>query len=168
MRTAAVPALMHAVDPVILTAAHEAGHAVVTLALGGWVGGIYVKPPKNGHSAGGTYCHHGNPQKELLICLAGHAAEIEMHGVWEVAGCGSDFRKAAKIGGHNYKQHLPEARRIVRENIGAMRRIADELARTRKMSGERAVELFRNPKPSPTPEKPGGFTPRPDPPKGGT
>ncbi len=93
---------MHLPDPRLLTAFHEAGHAVVALAVGRPLQKITIAP--NRERLGLCHLQKGRakPSKdwledEILILLAGMAAESQLSGTYNLAGADQDLRMARRL-----------------------------------------------------------------------
>jgi ATP-dependent Zn protease len=141
------------------TAYHEAGHAVVALALGRPVHRISILADRERL---GT-CEFGKPvfrpsedwlEREALIALGGLAAEARFSGVYELVGATKDRRYVASLA----LQRTADARKAVRlerrllsktehllaqdANWRAVEGIAAELLRAGTISGRAARHLF--------------------------
>ena len=142
-----------------LTAYHEAGHAVIALALGRPIHRVTICPDKE--LAGS--CAFGKPvfrpsedwlEREALIALAGLAAEARFSGEYELQGAARDRRYVASLAlqrtGDVRKAERLERRLLAKvehllardENWSAVERIAAELLRAETISGRAARHLF--------------------------
>lgn len=89
------------------TAYHEAGHAVVALALGRPIHRVTIQPSRLAHgpaAMGQCQIQKGRfrPTKdwledEALILLAGMVAEARLNGLYNSAGAASDLRKVRQF-----------------------------------------------------------------------
>ena len=143
----------------IATAYHEAGHAVMAMALGRPVQRVSVQP--NAQRLGRCEIKKGTfrPSKdiletEILILLAGLAAEARQTGRYSLGGASEDLtgvRKLAWLRAASERQVERLERRMLdkAEHIlnqpgvwSAAERIADELLRCTTISGRAARHLF--------------------------
>src|SRR5262245_43594355 len=132
------------------TAYHEAGHAVMALLLGRPVTAVSIRPDR--HRLG--VCEFGKPvfrpsedwlEREMLIALAGIAAEALHTGEYEWDAAERDRRYAASLatdrGGKKaerlLKRLLAKAEHLLSrdENWQAVERLAAELLRHAEISG---------------------------------
>jgi ATP-dependent Zn protease len=141
------------------TAFHEAGHAVAALALGRPVHRVSVLGDRE-HL--GT-CHFGKAvfrpsedwlEREMLIALAGLAAEARHAGRYAWEGAGRDLQYAAELarqraGGARQaerlqKRMLSKVEHLLGQegNWRAVERIAAELLRYGALSGRAARHLY--------------------------
>jgi hypothetical protein len=141
------------------TAYHEAGHAVMALALGRPVACVSVRPD---HQYLGT-CEFGKAvfrpsedwlEREALIALAGAAAEARHSGDYAWGAAAKDLAYVEELarqraGGERQAQRL--LRRLLakaeyllarEENWRAVERVAAELMRLGEISGRAARHLF--------------------------
>ena len=141
------------------TAYHEAGHAVMALALGRPVAWVSVRP---GREFLGT-CHFGKAvfrpsedalEREALIALAGPAAEAHLTGeyAWDAGARDQTYAESLALqraGGARQAQRL--MRRLLakaehlltrEENWRAVERLAGELLRLGEISGRAARHLY--------------------------
>ena len=147
-------------DPAIIaTAYHEAGHAVVALELDRPVVKVSILPDRD--RAG--ICHFGKAvmrpsedwiEREMLIALAGMAAEARHTGTYDREAAGRDLRYARSLStgraGNERQAARLERRMLSRvENLLdeekvwlAVERIAAELVRQGEMSGRQARHLY--------------------------
>jgi ATP-dependent Zn protease len=146
-------------EPAEATAYHEAGHAVVALALGRPVHRISIRADRERL---GT-CEFGKSvfrpsedwlEREALIALGGLAAEARFSGVYELAGAAKDRRYVARLAlqrtGDARKAERLERRLLSKtehllaqeDNWRAVERIAAELLREGTISGRAARHLF--------------------------
>ena len=142
-----------------LTAYHEAGHAVVTLALGRPVASVSIRPD---HQFLGL-CTFGKAvfrpsedwvEREILIALAGLAAEARHSGEYAWDAAGKDWQAAEglaieRAGDAKKAQRLlrrllgkAEHLRTQDENWRAVERIAKELLRVDEISGRAARHFY--------------------------
>jgi ATP-dependent Zn protease len=149
---------MEAHQPVA-TAYHEAGHAVVALALGRPVHRVSILPDRERLGN----CQFGKPvfrpsedwlEREALIALGGLAAEARFTGYYELAGAARDRKYVASLAlqraGDARKAERLERRLLAKvehllqqeENWRAVERISAELLRTGTISGRAARHLF--------------------------
>ena len=143
----------------IATAYHEAGHAVVALELDRPVVKVSILPDRD--RAG--ICHFGKAvtrptedwiEREMLIALAGMAAEARHTGTYDREAAGRDLRYARALStgraGNARQAERLERRMLSRvENMLdedqvwlAVERIAAELLRQGEMSGRQARHLY--------------------------
>jgi len=141
------------------TAYHEAGHAVVALELGRPVAYVSALP---GRLFLGT-CAFGKPvfrpsedwlEREMLIALAGPAAEARHTGVYCWEGGGRDLAFAESLARERADGDRQAARLLRRmlaktehllhqeDNWDAVERLAAELRRLGEISGRAARHLF--------------------------
>jgi ATP-dependent Zn protease len=146
-------------EPAEIVAYHEAGHAVVALALGRPVQRVSILPDRERL---GT-CHFGKAvfrpsedwlEREALIALGGLAAEARFTGVYALDGAARDRRYVAELAlqrtGDARKAERLERRLLSKteyllareENWRAVARIAAELVRAGAISGRAARHLF--------------------------
>ena len=141
------------------TAYHEAGHAVMALALGRPVACVSVRP---GREFLGT-CHFGKAvfrpsedwlEREALIALAGPAAEARLTGAyaWDAGARDQTYAEGLALqraGGARQAQRL--MRRLLAkaeyllarpDNWRAVERLAAELLRLGEISGRAARHLY--------------------------
>lgn len=142
----------------VATAYHEAGHAVVALALGRPVHRVSVRP--NADRLGQCEFRKGRHQPtddwledEILISLAGMAAEARATGVYERGGAARDLRFARQLMLQRASERSLdryERRMLAKvENLlgddghwRAVEAIAAELAARETISGRQTVHLF--------------------------
>jgi ATP-dependent Zn protease len=141
------------------TAYHEAGHAVMALALGRPVDRVSIRPSKEQLGV----CHFRKPvfrpsedwvEREMLIALAGLAAEAKFTGTYAWEEADRDRRYAAGLAREragNAKQAERLERRLLAKaehllsqdgNWRAVERLAAELLRQGEISGRAARHLF--------------------------
>ena len=140
------------------TAFHEAGHAVAALALDRPVVRVSIRPDRDalGICAFGKAVFRPSKdwlEREVLIALAGMAAEAKRTGAYDREAAGRDLRYAGKLamqrGGERQAERL-QRRMLARvENLlerpanwAAVERIAAELLRSGEMSGRQARHLY--------------------------
>lgn len=141
------------------TAFHEAGHAVAALALDRPVVAVSIEPDRDRLGI----CAFGKPvfrpsedwlEREVLIALAGMAAEARHTGEYDREAAGRDLVYARKLslqraGNERQAERLEKRLLSKAENLlerpahwRAVERIAAELLRCRHMSGRQARHLF--------------------------
>jgi ATP-dependent Zn protease len=141
------------------TAYHEAGHAVAALALDRPVLKVSIEPDRD--RAG--ICHFGKSvfrpsedwvEREMMIALAGLAAEARHTGEYDHDAAGRDLRYARSLSrdraGNDRQAERLERRLLSKvehlldreENWRAVERIAAELLARREMSGRQARHLY--------------------------
>ena len=142
----------------VATAYHEAGHAVVALALGRPVHRVTVRPTAD--RLGQCEFKKGRHQPtddwledEILISLAGLAAEARATGVYERAGAVRDLRfarslmlqRASKRGLDRYERRMLAKVENLLADDGhwrAVEAIAAELVAKETISGRQALHLL--------------------------
>ncbi len=142
----------------VATAYHEAGHAVVALALGRPVHRVTVRP--NADRLGQCEFKKGRHQPtddgledEILISLAGMAAEARATGIYERGGAVRDLRfarslmlqRASERGLDRYERRMLAKVENLLADDGhwrAVEAIAAELVAKETISGRQAVHLF--------------------------
>ena len=141
------------------TAYHEAGHAVMALALGRPVAGVSTRAAREhlGLCAFGKAVFRPSEdwlEREALIALAGLAAEARHTGLYEHEAAGKDLeyveelalqragsaRKAQRL----VRRLLAKAEHLLarEENWRAVERLAAELLRRGEVSGRAARHIF--------------------------
>jgi ATP-dependent Zn protease len=141
------------------TAYHEAGHAVMALALGRPVDRVSVRPSKELLGV----CHFRKPvfrpsedwvEREILIALAGLAAEARHTGTYARAEADRDLQYAADLAlerAGSAKQAARLERRMLAKaehllaqdgNWRAVERLAAELLRKGEISGRAARHFY--------------------------
>lgn len=143
----------------VATAYHEAGHAVVALALGRPVHRVSVRP--SAERLGQCEFKKGRHQPtddwvedEILISLAGMAAEARATGFYERGGAARDLRFARSLMLQRSSERSLdryERRMLAKvENLlsddghwKAVEQIAAELVAQATLSGRQAVHLFK-------------------------
>ena len=141
------------------TAHHEAGHAVAALALGRPVHRVSIRADRERLGA----CHFGKAvfrpsedwlEREILIALAGLAAEARFTGDYAWDGAARDRQYVAELTlerAGNARQAERLERRLLSKtehlldqpgNWLAVERIAAELLRTGSISGRAARHLY--------------------------
>jgi ATP-dependent Zn protease len=145
--------------PDIRTAYHEAGHAVVALALGRPVQGVSIRPERDrlGLCAFGKAVFRPSEdwlEREVLISLAGLAAEARYAGDYGWDGAERDRLYARGLllqrAGNERAAERLERRMLAKvENLlaqpanwRAVERMAAELVRVGQISGRTARHLF--------------------------
>jgi ATP-dependent Zn protease len=143
----------------VATAYHEAGHAVMALALGRPVQRVSVQP--NQLRLGRCEIKKGRfrasqdiLETEILILLGGLAAEARYTGRYCLNGAAEDLRGVRKLAGRRAaserqverleRRMLDKAEHILSQPgvWSAAERIADELLRSTTISGRAARHLF--------------------------
>lgn len=141
------------------TAYHEAGHAVAALALDRPVVKVSIRPDRErlGICAFGKAVIRPSEdwlEREVLIALAGMAAEARHTGTYDRDGAGRDLLYARRLSlqraGNERQAERLEKRMLARvENLldrevnwRAVQRIAAELLRVGEMSGRQARHLY--------------------------
>lgn len=150
---------MSAIDLERLTAYHEAGHAVIALSEGRMIQEVSIVPKlqRLGHCG----VQKGTAKKlkdaletDLLILLAGMAAEARLTGRYHLPGAAQDLEMARRLA----EMRAPNARQAERllermlskvEHLledaatwGAVTALADELCKSRKISGRAARHFY--------------------------
>ena len=142
------------------TAYHEAGHAVMALLLGRPVAFVSIRPARERLGM----CEFGKApyrpaedwvEREMLISLAGIAAEARLTGAYDwLAGArdqiyaeglaldraGGDAKRAQRL----LRRHLAKAEHLLGQegNWHAVERMAAELVRLTEISGRAARYIF--------------------------
>ena len=146
-------------SPAEATAFHEAGHAVMALALGRPVACVSVVPTRQflGTCAFGKAVFRPSEdwlEREMLIALAGLAAEARYSGdyAWDGATRDRDYAQdlALRRAGNERKAQrllrraLSKAEHLLaqEENWRAVERMAAELLRTGEISGRAARHIY--------------------------
>src|SRR5262245_5781087 len=141
------------------TAYHEAGHAVAALALDRPVVKVSIRADRDrlGICAFGKSVFRPSEdwlEREVLIALAGMAAEARHTGTYDRGGAGRDLLYARKLAvqrAGNERQAERLERRLLAKaenlldrgaNWRAVERIAAELLRAGEMSGRQARHLY--------------------------
>ena len=140
------------------TAFHEAGHAVVALALDRPIHKVSVLPGKDllGQCQFGKGVHRPSDdwlEREILIALAGLAAEARHTGQYDRLAAGRDLRLVRKLamqrGGDRQADRLERRMLAKTENIladdanwRAVEAIAAELMKLGTISGRAARHLY--------------------------
>lgn len=141
------------------TAYHEAGHAVAALALDRPVVKVSIRPDRDRLGI----CFFGKAvirpsedwlEREVLIALAGMAAEARHTGAYDPAGAARDLRYARRLavqraGSERQAERLERRLLAKAEHLldqsthwPAVQRIAAELLRAVEISGRQARHLF--------------------------
>lgn len=143
----------------LATAYHEAGHAVIALALGRSIQRVTIEPNEMrlGHCEFKKASFRPSDdivEMEILILLGGLAAEARHTGLYGWDEASQDLREvrilAARRAGDSRKAERVEKRMLDKvEHLleqtgvwGAVERIADELMRCTTISGRAARHLF--------------------------
>jgi Peptidase family M41 len=142
------------------TAYHEAGHAVMALALDRPVTSVSIRPARDtlGTCAFGKAVVRPTEdwlEREMLIALAGLAAEARRTGAYAWAGAGRDQGYAEDLALKRADGNPRKAKRLLRRvlakaehllgqegNWRAVERLAAELLRLGEVSGRAARHLF--------------------------
>src|SRR5262245_20653058 len=141
------------------TAYHEAGHAVAALALDRPVVRVSIRPDRDslGICAFGKAVFRPSEdwlEREVLISLAGLAAEARRTGEYDLVAAGRDLRYARRLSlqrAGNERQAQRLERRLLAKaehlldrpgNWAAVVRIAAELLAAGEMSGRQARHLY--------------------------
>ncbi len=140
------------------TAYHEAGHAVVALALGRSIQRVTVLPAQTSlgrceFQKGRTRPSEDWLEREILISLAGLAAEARHTGEYAWEGAARDLQTVKRLATQRAGERQAERlqRRLLAkvehlldqpENWLAVQQIAAELLRSETISGRAAVHLF--------------------------
>src|SRR5262245_31573474 len=141
------------------TAYHEAGHAVAALVLDRPVVKVSIQPDRDklGICAFGKAVFRPSEdwlEKEVLIALAGLAAEARHTGEYDRAAAGRDLLYARRLslqraGNERQAERLEKRLLSKAEHLldrpghwRAVERIAAELLEVREMSGRQARHLF--------------------------
>ena len=150
---------LESLDPKLLTAYHEAGHAVVALAVGRPLQKVTIAA--NRERLGLCHLQKGRskPSKdwledEILILLAGMAAEAQLTGDYNLAGATQDLRMARRLAIMRAGS-APQAERLERKLLtktehllssegywSAVEKIAADLMERETISGRAAQHWF--------------------------
>ncbi|MDF1738394.1 MAG: hypothetical protein P1U86_04480 [Verrucomicrobiales bacterium] len=147
-------------DQRILTAYHEAGHAVIAIVVGRPVNKVSIVPGGNRlgtckMSKGRKKASQDALEAELLILLAGLAAEGRKSGRYNMQGAAQDLRNAEKLA--QFRAGNPgQAEKILKRtldkvhhlfdqsaNWAATKSIAEALLASESISGREADHLYR-------------------------
>ncbi|MBY0231107.1 MAG: hypothetical protein K2W96_17620 [Gemmataceae bacterium] len=143
----------------VATAYHEAGHAVAALALDRPVAKVSILPRRDflGICAFGKAVFRPSEdwlEREVLIALAGMAAEARHTGGYDREAAGRDLLHAGRLakqraGNDRRAERLQERMLAKVENLleeegnwSAVERIAQELIRQQEISGRQARHLY--------------------------
>lgn len=146
-------------DPRLLTAYHEAGHAVIAMVVGRPLQKITIAA--NRERLGLCHLQKGRskPSKdwledEILILLAGMGAEAQLSGTYNVAGANQDLRMARRFALMRAGSPV-QAERLERKLLAktehllsnssywnAVQRIAADLIKRETISGRAAQHWF--------------------------
>lgn len=143
----------------VATAYHEAGHAVAALALGRPVVKVSIRPDRDrlGICAFGKAVFRPTQdwlEREVLIALAGMAAEARRTGAYDRAAAGRDLLYArglaiqragsAKQAERLERRMLSKVENLLddEENWLAVERIAEELLKQQEISGRQAKHIY--------------------------
>ena len=143
----------------VITIAHEAGHAVVALAMGRPVAHVSILPSREflGQCEFGKAVFRPSEdwlEREVLISLAGMAAEARHTGTYDRGAAARDLRYARGLAlqrAGNERQAdrlerrlLSKAEHLLAREINwlAVQRIAAELLRQGEISGRQARHLY--------------------------
>mgnify|MGYP003385116220 CR=1 FL=1 len=140
------------------TAYHEAGHAVIALALGRSIQRVSIVPGQGWLGRCEFQKGRVRPtedwlEREILIALAGLAAEARHTGQYAWEGAAQDLRAVRRLATQRAGERQAERlqRRLLAkvehllsqiENWGAVGLIAAELLRCETLSGRAALHLF--------------------------
>ena len=147
-------------DQRILTAYHEAGHAVIAIVVGRPVNKVSIVP--GGNRLGACKMSKGRKkasqdvlEAELLILLAGLAAEGRKSGRYNMQGAAQDLRSAEKLA-LSRAGNPRQAEKILRRSLdkvhhlfdqsvnwAATKSIAGALLESESISGREADHLYR-------------------------
>lgn len=142
-------------DNLTLTAYHEAGHAVMALLMGRPVQKISIIPSQNRLGAvtfqkGQTKQPQDRLEADMLILLAGMAAEGRMSGKYNLQGAAQDLRQVEKLAmarsgnerqaGKLIRKTLDKTQHLLSEKStwAAVKSIAAELLERESISGRSA------------------------------
>jgi hypothetical protein len=142
------------------TAYHEAGHAIMALALGRPVAFVSALPARQ-HLG---ICEFGKAvfrptedwvEREMLIALAGLAAESRRTGEYDWNTAGKDLASAERLALDRADGHERKAQRLLRRSLSkaehllaqeahwrAVERLAAELMRLGEVSGRAAKHIY--------------------------
>ncbi len=143
-----------------LTAYHEAGHAVIAIVVGRSVNKVSIIP--GGNRLGACKMSKGRKkasqdvlEAELLILLAGLAAEGRKSGRYNMGGAAQDLRDAEKLA-FSRAGNSRQAEKILKRtldkvhhlfdqsaNWAATKSIAEALLESEAISGREADHLYR-------------------------
>jgi len=146
-------------DPVRLTAYHEAGHAVIALAEGRTIQEVSIVPgPRR---LGHCQVNKGTGRKlkdsletDLLILLAGLAAEARLTGRYRLAGAAQDLEMAQRLalmrapnerqGQRLLERTLAKVEHMLEDAATwrAVEAVAAELLAAQKISGRAARHFY--------------------------
>lgn len=143
-----------------LTAYHEAGHAIMALVLGRPVAFVSARPARQ-HLG---ICQFGKAvfrpsedwlEREMLIALAGLAAELCRSGAYDQHGGGRDLASAMRLALERAGGHEGKAQRLLRRSLSkaehllgqqanwqAVAQVAAELVRLGEVSGRAARHIY--------------------------
>lgn len=143
----------------ILTAYHEAGHAVIALSLGRIVKEVSILP--GGKRLGYCEMQKGTGRKlkdtletDVLILLAGLAAEAKISGQYALGGASQDLQMAERLvlmragnarqAGRLLERMLDKVEHLMMEPAtwNAIDSIAQELLKSRSLSGRAARHFY--------------------------
>ena len=147
-------------DQRIHTAYHEAGHAVIAIVTGRSVNKVSIIPGGNKlgvckMSKGRKKASQDVLEAELLILLAGMAAEGRKSGKYNLQGASQDLRAAEKLAlsrAGNPRQASKVLKRALDKvqhlfdqpaNWVATKSIAEALLESESISGREAVHLYK-------------------------
>jgi ATP-dependent Zn protease len=142
------------------TAYHEAGHAIMALLLGRPVAFVSARPARQ-HLG---ICEFGKAvfrpaedwlEREMLIALAGLAAEFRHTGMHDWQAGGKDLASAERLARDRAGGHERKAQRLLRRSLSkaehllaqdapwrAVERMAAELMRLGEISGRAARHIY--------------------------
>lgn len=151
------------VDQNTLTAYHEAGHAVVAISVGRSVSKVSIIPKKSKLGVckmqkGRAKASQDALEADLLILLAGMAAESRMSGVYNLQGAGQDLRDCERLAmsragnarqaGKLIKRALDKVQNLLSSDHhwAAVKAVAKDLLEKEEISGRAAVHHFEQTK----------------------
>lgn len=148
-----------ALDPIRLTAYHEAGHAVIALAEGRTLQEVSIVP--GAKRLGHCQVNKGTARKlkdsletDLLILLAGLAAEARLTGRYRLAGAAQDLHMAQQLaslrapnerqGQRLLERTLAKVEHLLADEATwrAVESVANELLASQKISGRAARHFY--------------------------
>lgn len=142
----------------IVTAYHEAGHAVIALALGRTIHNVTVRPNRDRlgevrFAKGAAKPTNDWAEREILIALGGLAAEARHTGTYEMEAAAQDLRFVRRLVAERkserqverYEQRMLDKVEYMLADDGnwkAVELIAAELLKHGTISGRAARHLF--------------------------
>ena len=119
-------------DPRILTAYHEAGHAVIAIVVGRAVNKVSIIP--GGNRLGACKMSKGRKkasqdalEADLLILLAGLAAEGRKSGRYNMGGAAQDLKNAEKLA-LSRAGNSRQAEKILKRTLDKVHHLFDQSA----------------------------------------